>query len=261
MDENQDQNQDPQNPQDTTQKAEDLSPMEARAREMGWVPAEDFEGDPQEWVTAEVFVARKPLFDTLSKKNKEVKELRKAVEQLQTHYAKVEEHAYKRAIEDLRMQKKVAIREQDFEVAEELDEKIDELREQQMKAAFKPQPLQPPPEIDQWMSENKWYVTDPELKQYADIIGKGLIGSGKDPGEVLETVTKEVKARFPDKFRNPNRDKAPSVETKPNGKPPTKGKDYVELTDDERKSMNTFIKMGVMSKEEYIDSIRKLRGA
>ena len=256
MDENQE-NVEQNAQQDTPQ----VDPVEAKAREMGWLPKEEFAGDETEWVSAETFVARKPIFDALSKRNKEVKELRKAFEGLQNHYAKLEQTAYERALQDLKAQKKVALREQEFEVAEELDEQIDQLKERQMKEAFKPQQLQVPPEVEEWVDKNKWYNTDQELRQYADIIGKGLIGSGKDPVEVLETVEREVKARFPEKFGNPNRNRPSPVETKPNGKAPAKDKDYVELTDDERKVMNNFVKMGVMTKEQYIADIRKLRGA
>ena len=41
---------------------------------------------------------------------------------------------------------------------------------------------------------------------------------------------------------------------------PPANKSSFELTDDERRVMNTFIRTGVMSKEEYISEVKKMRG-
>ena len=117
------------------------------------------------------------------------------------------------------------------------------------------------PRFSAWVESNKWYEKNPEMREYADIIGQGYASKHKDidPEDVLTYVTKEVKARFRDNFQNPNREKPSAVEGTPIAST-AKGKSSFELTEDERRVMNTFVRTGVMTKEEYIDQVKSMRG-
>ena len=97
------------------------------------------------------------------------------------------------------------------------------------------------------------------MRKYADTLGAGYAASnpGIDPEEVLQYVTKEVRTRFANKFVNPNREKPSTVEGASTG---AANKSSFELTDDERKVMNTFVRAGVMSKEDYISQVKAMRG-
>ena len=118
---------------------------------------------------------------------------------------------------------------------------------------------QPDPRFIAWANENKWYNTDQEMRQFADAVGIGYSQSnpGSDPQDVLQYVTAQVKSRFKEKFVNPNRTKPNSVE---GNSTPAASKGQIELTDDERKVMNTFVRQGVMTKEEYLAEIKRMRG-
>jgi len=102
------------------------------------------------------------------------------------------------------------------------------------------------------------------MRQYADIIGQGYAkqNPGIDPTEVLKYVTTEVKQRYKDFFQNPNRDRPNSVES---GTRTLASTSKFEMTDDERRVMNTFIRQGVigpngMSKEDYIKEVKLSKG-
>ena len=99
------------------------------------------------------------------------------------------------------------------------------------------------------------------MREYADIIGQGYAKShpNVDPVEVLKYVTREVKVRFRDNFENPNRTKPNSVES--GSTQQVKKKESIELDDEERKVMNTFIRQGVMTKEEFLEQVKLMRGS
>lgn len=99
------------------------------------------------------------------------------------------------------------------------------------------------------------------MRAFADAVGlqyKDKTGASNE--DVLKYVVERVKTTFKDKFVNPNRAKPNAVENT-NSVVESKSKvDSFELSEDERKAMNTFVRNGVMTKEEYIAEIKKLRG-
>ena len=54
----------------------ELSPVEQKALEMGWRPKEEWTGEEGDFISAETFVARKPLFDRIEHQNKELKQVK-----------------------------------------------------------------------------------------------------------------------------------------------------------------------------------------
>ena len=48
-----------------------VAPVEQEARTLGWVPAEEFKGDPNRWVDAETFVERGHTVMPILRKNNE----------------------------------------------------------------------------------------------------------------------------------------------------------------------------------------------
>ena len=211
---------------------------EELAKAQGWRPKEEFEGDPDKWRPAREFVERGELFGKIDSMGKELKETRKALKMLQDHHAKVKETEYNKALTELK--------------ALQAEQKAREVTAQMA-------PQQPDPRFITWANENKWYNSDQEMRQFADAIGVGYAQSnpGLDPVEVLNYVTAQVKSRFKDKFVNPNRSKPNSVEGATTA---AANKSSFELTEDERKVMNTFVRQGLMSKEEYIAEVKRMRG-
>lgn len=196
------------------------------ARAEGWRPKEQFRGDPDEWVDAETFVRRGREINPILRRNNErlqseinrlggqLKEATDAVKNLQEYNAKLEQKAYERAIKKIKEERRAAIASGDHATAAELEDELDELREQ------KPEPAPPPkkeepaaqqqdPILVAWMSENKsWFNDDPDNEEmviYANTVGQML--RRRDPQmqkwkgqSFLDEIRARVVKQFPDRF-------------------------------------------------------------
>jgi hypothetical protein len=247
---------------DTSQEpaAPQLSPVEQQAMEMGWKPKEEFDPDSgKEWIPADEFVRRKPFFDKIEVLNREIKTLKNGMEAFKQHHDKVKETEYKRALEDLKRQRVQAIEEQDAVKAFEVSDKIRELEDEAKQAVAQPQTGTAHVEFQSWLTDNQWYASDDELREFADALGI-MYSKKMTPSEVLVKVSGEVRKKYPEKFRNPNKDRASQVDTKANGTQTRgTGREY-QLTEMEKQIMSKIVRSGVMTKEEYIKELRRTKG-
>lgn len=239
---------------------------EQRAMELGWVPKDEYTGDPQRWKTAEVFVALDEPIKRIEKQSSELKAVRKALEAMQEHYSKVRETEYNRALTDLKQARKQAFIDGDLDRVEVIEDKIDEFKQEAatIKQAAKLQIEDEPvvaPEFQSWLNKNPWYSSYKHMATFADDLGLKLHNQGLSKQEVLKRVEEEVRKEFPNKFTNPNKDKPSSVEGS-GSKRSAGGKSSgeFELTDQERNIMNTLVRSKTMTKEEYIADLRKVKG-
>ena len=239
----------------------ETSSYEEQARAQGWVPREEYTGDPEKWRGPKEFVERGELFSKIDTMGKELKETRKALKMLQEHHSKVKETEYQNALQELKALQKKHLEEGNSDGYLEATELLTDLKAEQKarEVVTKTTPIQPDPRFVQWADKNKWYQADPEMRKYADAIGLGYAQSnpGLDPEEVLEYVSTQVKYRFKDKFVNPNRTKPNSVE---GSSSPSANKSSLELTEDEKRVMNTFVRQGIMTKEAYLEELKKMKG-
>src|SRR5574343_553334 len=88
--------------QTTETPAVTVDPFEEQAREQGWKPKEEYEGDPNKWKPAKEFVERGELFGKIDTLGRELKETKKALKMLQEHNAKIKETEYARAVSELK---------------------------------------------------------------------------------------------------------------------------------------------------------------
>lgn len=240
------------------QAAQEVDPTVAAAIEMGWRPKEEYDGDPAKWVSAEIYVARAPLFEKIESQSKIIKDTKKAIEELKAHQAKIAEAEYKRAYETLKAQRKNALAEGDLVTADEYQDQLEELKQN----APRTEP-DIPPAFQEWRSQNDWYDNDEDMRDFADIKGaKFAKDFPNDPDKVLEKVTEAVKKAFPDKFKapkNPARERAPAVEsdTAPVGTSSGRG---FKLTEEEERVAARFERTGVMTRADYIKQIKSTRG-
>lgn len=239
--------------------------VEDLARSQGWVPIEEFSGDKSKYVSAETFVAKGELIDRIEQLGKKLKDSEKTIKMLSEHHSKVKESEFKRAVAFLKQQKKQAYENGDVDRILELDDKIAEVRETQKTQKQQEEIDEAPeshPAFQSWVSENKWYETDSEMRADADTFGEAYARNNKDktPAEVLEYVTKKIKKAYPEKFTNPNRNKPTGVEGG-SGTRQGSSRDTFSLTEEETRVMNTFVRNGVMTKEDYLKEVKAMRGA
>lgn len=249
---------------DAAQTSDNSGPtIEDRAREQGWKPKEEYEGDGSKWVSAETFVAKGELIDKIESLGKRLKDNDKTIAMLKEHHARVKETEFKNAVAFLKAKKKEAYENGDVDQILELDDKIAEVRDTQKRQAEVIDAEANTgyhPDFQSWVDENKWYEKDTELRVDADTIGAAYKRNNpsKSATEVLEHVSVKIKKMYPEKFMNQNRTRPSAVEGA--GGRQAQSRDGFSLTDEEKKVMNTFIRQGIMSKEEYIEEIKKVRG-
>lgn len=235
---------------------------ESAAREQGWLPKEEYQGDPDKWKPAKEFVERGELFGKIDHLGRELKETKKALKMLQEHHTKVKEVEYKRAVDELKALQKKHLEEGNSDGYLEASELLTDLKAEQKarEVATEMAPNQPDPRFVAWVDTNKWYQKDPDMRKFADVVGLEYAQANPslDPEEVLEFVAKKVKMTFKERFVNPNRNKPSAVEGAGSTAPKAKGS--FELTDDERRVMNTFVRTGVMKAEDYIEQVKTMRG-
>lgn len=242
--------------------------IEDRAREMGWKPQDEFEGDETTWVNADIFVARAPLFDKIkieqrarNSVEKQLEQTNKALRELGEHNKRIAEASYKRALAEFRAAKKDALREGDVVMAEEIQERIDEMKPEVVPVIPEYNPSQQ--KINDWLAENKWYIDNPEMRNVADGVGKHAVASGKNPDEVLALINDRIRKTYPEEFepvqqRNKNKDEAPFVESRGKtggGKAPSK----FRPTEEQRRFAKAFVASGAgITEEEYYKQLEEL---
>ena len=168
--------------------------IESRAREMGWVPKEEFKGKEDRWVDADAYVERgEHILPIVRENNKrlvgEVGALKGELSKTQTilagalesleefkKYAEDDKKkAVERAIAKLRSDKSAAIKAGDGDAVVEIDAAIDEIRSEQTRA-----PVTRAAKVEaaagaaqdanftfqneqwwkDWSADNRWYGTD-----------------------------------------------------------------------------------------------------
>ena len=189
----------------------DVPSYETVAKEKGWRPKEEYEGDPEGWVGAEEFTKRQPLFDKIKIQNKKLKELEKTVDALAKHYSTNVAQAKERAILDLKSERREAIELGEVSRVEEIDQKIHHVNQMQ-------EPVRAQkglaPEIEDFVEkQGAWFNKDAEMTQFAVAYNESYLK--RNPGELsksLDETMKAVKKAYPEKFENIRKSSPSSVE-------------------------------------------------
>jgi hypothetical protein len=167
---------------------------EAKAKQMGWVPKEDFRGDESKWVDADEFVERGEQIMPILKKNNErllaennetkrqLEELRalhrnsqEAIDELKKFHSADTQRQVDKAKKELLAGIKQAKRDGDVDVEEDLRQELEELKGAEKGAQEKTAALPPPPQpvVDpdfiSWRGENDWFEKD--MKRTALMMG------------------------------------------------------------------------------------------
>lgn len=236
---------------------------EQTATDAGWKPKDQWEGDPKKWVPADEFNRRGELFGKIDNVSKDLRETKKVLRMLQDHHSRVKETEYNRAIAQLREAKKQAMVDGDAEVILNVDERLMDMKAARTAAVQQAQqPQAPDPRFTDWLGKNSWYAQDGEMKEFADDIGIAHAKShpDKDPLDVLKYVDQRVRKSYPERFTNPNRNRPSAVAGRESQGSGRFANDNFKLSNIEEEIMKTFVRDGVMTKEQYIADIKSVRG-
>jgi hypothetical protein len=218
---------------------------EESARSEGWVSKEEWveSGKPEgAWKPAKDFYeAGQQILPIVQAKNKrlqnELNDLRNRVERMsKTHdmTLKMQREAWEK---ELKTAKVKAIRDGDGEKVIEIDDQLDQLRNQPSDEGYANPDAQAA--LQEFMSNNDWYGADEHMTTYADAIANNLRAANPNmaPRELLTMVT----AKTQDAFKTTKK-KAPTVEAPTRGAArPSKKKDYDSLPSDVRKACDSMI--------------------
>lgn len=247
-------------------------PFITEARDQGWVPLEEYRGDPADWRDAETFARRgreiNPILrKQLAKKDAEIARLHTemteqgaTVKEIRTYLKKVEDNAMKNAMAQLKQAKRDALAGGDFVAAEDFGDQIDDLKNSPSSIPEERTPKTVPegtihPDVKQWMSDNPWFTEkNQEMVDYANGAALSLQDANQKkpeaqrlaPKELLDEVSKRVQKMFPDKFTAP----AGMFESGNTGagggnfEPKKAGKGFSSLPKEAQQQFDRFFKQG-----------------
>lgn len=242
--------------------------FETEARKMGWVPKEEFKGDPGKHIDAESFFTRsQELMPILKAANKQLRErLDKAermAKQASEFFSKAEERAYNRALSEIRSEQEAAVEAGDLDAHRAASKKLDELE--------KPAPTtadtnegQRAEEFADWMTENRWYAND-AFRAYADAQADKIARDKKGFLERsdLDQIAKLVKDKFAEKFPTEfgvEKAKAPARNAVDGGgTAPARrsGKSFNDLPMEAQRACDKWVANGIIkSREDYVKSYK-----
>ena len=241
-------------------EAPEPSEAEAKARRQGWRPKDEYRGPEDKWVDAEAFLKRSDeelpvMRERLRKQDRDLAELKSTVTKFAEHHAKVEKIAYERALAEVKKQRREALAIGDADGFEAAEERLQELKEVKPATTQKAAAAEIAPEILTWAKANPWFTSEPRLAKYAQQYALELENEDPTRGmtDILKDVTKEVMARFPEKFANAKRAAPPAVEGTSSVAAGKGSKTYQALPPEAKKACDDFIRKGLIkSKDEYL---------
>jgi hypothetical protein len=207
---------------DQEEAAPEASQDELTAREGGWLPREEWVeagNDASKWKTPELFNEFGSLEKRIGQMDRAIgryKEDRKktdeAIKKLAEHTVKQVQMQRELVLKDLKLKRREALRENDHETAEAIEDEMDKVKDQAREDAVaatdevtttKTETKQVSVEVDEWLADsgNAWYKTQPELKQEADSYFDYLMSKGIPIADALKKVTANVKKEHPQHFK------------------------------------------------------------
>lgn len=253
------------------EEQEEAPQAEADARLMGWVPKDEFRGNPDEWMDAEAFVRRGREITPILRKNNErllnkVRELetklmedRNTFGEFRKYHETTLENQRASALAQLKAARKEAIANSDGDAFEQIEEHIKQVeafKGPEVKPAAKP--VEHPPEVKAWFDKNSWYQEDIVLQDVANEVAERLARGRPDLQgvEFLETVKTIVTERMPQKFKNPARNGPAQVEGA-SPRAPKGGKSYNDLPAEAKAMCDLFVRdIPGFTREEFISEYK-----
>ena len=268
-----------------TDVAPTVSPeVEELASKLGW--NKDHKG--AESVDAATYILRsKDIQKTMKDHNKDLKGqltgLQGSVEALKDHNERVYKADVKKLqneLTGLKKEKRAAVELADVAKVEELDQQIEDIQKD-IDAPVKEAVASANPDYDDWVADNEWYLTDPEMATYADTVAEQYAGAPLK--RIYNLVRQKVAEVFPDKFEAKTNiaEEVTAAAAKavaateaakkvigPNS-PVEAGSrtgdtanfTKADLSPDQVTIMSQFVKGGIMTEDQYIADIAKMQGA
>ncbi len=187
-------------PVENVAEERELSPVEKEATEQGWRPKEEFDGDPDKWVSAHEFVRYGKLQKTM---NKMKEDFDGRLREVNTYH----EMQKAQAIADLKAQQKLAVRSGDEDTYDAIQKRIETFQDA-------PAVASKDPVVADWEARNPWIQNpkDPKtIEANAFYISAKENNPGISESDALAYVDERLRKLYPSS--NPLRDTPTRTET------------------------------------------------
>ena len=219
-------------------QTEEKDPIQEAARSQGWVPQEEWDGDPTQWRDAQVFLERGEYFKTMGTQRKQIDKLNAMVEKMATIQAKTREDEREKVLKELSQKKAVAMEEGEYNRVVDIDNEMNKIRSEPAMSVpnveGQSEDKYTQDQIANYIDNNQWYRTNSDMRQYADSIAVGFRNSNPNAtiDDVLEYTDKEVQIRYPEKFGSQVPSASPVASTRRTTKPGPNGTQKKKTLDD-----------------------------
>lgn len=252
--------------------APEVSEIEERARAQGWVPKDEWDGDPAAWRPASVFVDRGELLGKIKSQSSEMRELKGMVNYLAEQNRKLYEAGYEKAIAELQHARDQAVEAGDSRAVRELDGQI-RAHEKAAVEATKPVRVRETNNTaeelyNEFISKNPWYEKDEVMQDWAN--GLAVKFKTKNPNsadsDVYAHLTEAARQKFPEKFKRAGAPNPEGSSNRAGGSPSKKdgNSDFDrllnDLSEDEAQIARNLVKRGHVTKEEFMESFKLVGG-
>lgn len=209
--------------------------------------------------SAEEFERATPLYEELKVRGKEIKALRRTINELKEHMDKQKVAAYEQAVADLRDQRVQALEEGNSALVDEIDESRRELEANK--------PVEVHPAVTEFQERNADWMSDTsfeamEMQRFTMDRDRQLANRNLDPEEHMAILEEHVKKQFPDYFnpRTENDDlgRGSAVESGVSNSATVAKKQkfgFRDLNSEQKQVARDFEKMGIMKVDEYIKQL------
>uniref|UniRef100_A0A6M3J1E4 Uncharacterized protein n=1 Tax=viral metagenome TaxID=1070528 RepID=A0A6M3J1E4_9ZZZZ len=252
-------------PQSTPEN--EYSGPEQEAIREGWLPKEQFKGDPNLWVSAPEFIRRGKLIDRIGSQHKEIENMRKANEELVNLVKKQAEKLSQEKATEILAKKREAIAQGDVNSAEYYEKEYNTYQnELHSYQAPKNNDKDLPREYRDFADRNATWLNPNSAENnammvYADKLDQELARDNPSLSvqDRLDEVESRVKDLFPHRFDDSRAKRAPAVE----GKKLSPKRDpnkitFNDLPEDIKKVVNNMVKAdrsGKLTRDEYAQQL------
>jgi hypothetical protein len=252
----------------------DASDAEEQARALGWVPEEEYTGNPSKWADADTFLEvhsknNGALRKAVAAQAKDLADLKQQMRGMDSAHKKIFEIQIKKQKEEfdqqvafLKAQKREALRSGEHETAADLDDQLDSLRERGPDLPDAPQQTQNIAPADwrtnsdmvAWAKHNPWFDKDEDMTLLAGGLGQSI--RRQNPSmpftELLEEVTVKVRKAFPHKFAGGRRSPVEGG-TPGETQAARTGKSYASLPRDARAACDDAVAEGGLTQKAWVE--------
>lgn len=245
----------PENPE--AEPPAELPSVEVIAKEIGWVPREEYTGPEELWKPADQFI--RDGRDIQRETARELKGLRATVDTIVRTTASVAEQEVNRRVDQLATQYNKAVEDGDATQAFRLSQEIGALTTRA--PAERPAPT---PDAQGFAERNKaWFKTaptapgDPLATARAIDICNTLAAQGYDAATQLEAAERQIKREFPHLFTGGLNGKPQASVSAPGARGPQgnggKPKGFAEMPAEAQKVANDMVARGVIpDRDSYV---------